>query len=117
MGSLLDPLADKLLVISLMIIILEIYNDFYISFVIILIILREIIISFFRFYFYSKKNYIIKVNDYGKIKTYMQLLSITFLIAFPPLYNNINILGIILLYISFLFTLLSLYHYVKFLFK
>lgn len=117
LGELLDPIADKLLVITSLIIILEIYNDSYISIPIVLIILREIIILFFRFYFYSKKNYFIKVNFYGKIKTFIQLSCNIILLFSPPLYNFLNFFGIILLYISLLLSFLSLYSYIKFLIK
>jgi CDP-diacylglycerol--glycerol-3-phosphate 3-phosphatidyltransferase len=116
-GEILDPIADKLLVVSSLILILELYNDIYISIPIILIILREIVILFFRFYFYSKKNYIIKVNNYGKLKTVIQLFANCILLLSPPLYNFITIFGIMFLYFSCFLTLLSLYSYIKFLIK
>ncbi|QQG46945.1 MAG: CDP-diacylglycerol--glycerol-3-phosphate 3-phosphatidyltransferase [Candidatus Azosocius agrarius] len=113
LGALLDPIADKLLVISSLIIILEIYNNCYISIPIILIIFREIIILFLRFYLYNQKKHIIKVNIYGKLKTTIQLVSNIILLSVPPLYNIFNIFGIILLYCSFLLSLLSLFIYIK----
>jgi CDP-diacylglycerol--glycerol-3-phosphate 3-phosphatidyltransferase len=80
-GKVMDPLADKLLVVSALII-LNINPIAYISWVVTSIIaLREIVVSYLR-YHYTKKQIYIPADIYGKLKTITQLVGIIFALVF-----------------------------------
>ena len=99
LGAFLDLIADKIMVISILIWLVFILSDQALAIISILIILREIIITSFRYYLILNKADIelIKVNNYGKLKTALQFFSI-FLLILSPLYNDF--------YLSFSLTLL-----------
>jgi CDP-diacylglycerol--glycerol-3-phosphate 3-phosphatidyltransferase len=73
-GKYMDPLADKILVITALLALYIKLN--YISLTLVIIILtREIIISILREYYAAKKIFI-PVNFWGKVKTFMQMTGI-----------------------------------------
>ncbi len=116
-GKMLDPIADKLFVVLL--IITFIYNDFIDKINLIpayLIIFREIFISGLREYASNlpevKK---IDVSILGKYKTAFQILSL-FLILIGSIYIDLKPLlniGIYLFWLSTIITLISAYQYYK----
>ncbi len=116
-GKMLDPIADKLFVVLL--IITFIYKDFINGIDLIpayLIIFREIFISGLREYASNlpevKK---IDVSILGKYKTAFQILSI-FLILIGSIYIDLKPflnIGIYLFWLSTLITLISAYQYYK----
>ena len=98
-GKFIDPIADKLLIISILIILVELNIIF--SIPVILIVFREITITGFRV-IAASKNVIIDASPLGKYKTVSQILSIFFLLLFPNL-----IYGIYILYFAVFMTLIS----------
>ena len=116
-GGVLDPIADKLFVVLL--IITFIYNDYINEINLIpayLIIFREIFISGLREYASNlpevKK---IDVSILGKYKTAFQILSL-FLILIGSIYIDLKPLlniGIYLFWLSTIITLISAYQYYK----
>lgn len=106
-GKFADPLADKLLVCSAMICLIE--TGQIPSWVVIIIIAREFIISGFRL-IASDKGVVIAANYFGKFKTVFQMLMVIVMVA------NLNIpywtlIGNILMYIALFLTILSLVVY------
>ena len=86
-GKIMDPLADKLLVLSALII-LNIAPVHYISWIVTMVIaLREIAVTYMRHY-YQQKNVIIPADLYGKIKTILQLTGIITSLVF---YNAVEL--------------------------
>jgi len=93
-GKLMDPLADKILVISaLLALALPDVNLITIP-VIVIIVIREIIITLLRYYL-AAKNVIISAQGLGKLKTVLQLTGIitalvykSFLTFFPKIFND-----------------------------
>ncbi|KZX84585.1 hypothetical protein A3715_17635 [Oleiphilus sp. HI0009] len=81
-GAFLDPIADKLLVGSVLVIICAKYNTLWLTIPTCVIIMRELFISALREWG-AKVNLekSIKVSMTGKIKTAVQMISIGFLIA------------------------------------
>jgi CDP-diacylglycerol--glycerol-3-phosphate 3-phosphatidyltransferase len=80
-GQIMDPLADKVLIITALII-LNINPINYLSWVVTLIIsLREIAVTILRSYF-QHKNIIIPADFWGKIKTVFQMIGIIFCFVF-----------------------------------
>lgn len=121
-GQLMDPLADKLLVLSALVL-LCIKPINYIHWIVTSIIaLREVVITFLRSH-YLKKKITIPANIWGKIKTVLQMIGIisalTFYTAFqlnvlPASYENITILLIQIFFsVVVIVTILSGYSYFK----
>ena len=104
-GKFMDPLADKLLVCSAMIALIEMNRIP--SWVVIIIIAREFIISGFRL-IASDNGVVIAASYWGKFKTTFQMVMICLMIAnFPQL----QILTDIIMWIALILTVVSLIDY------
>lgn len=81
LGKFLDPVADKLLVVTSLLLILYYYNNILIFIPVCIIILREVLISALREWVAREdfKNPL-EVNNFGKLKTLFQMVSIGFLL-------------------------------------
>ena len=107
-GKFMDPLADKLLVCSAMIALIEMNRIP--SWVVIIIIAREFIISGFRL-IASDNGVVIAASYWGKFKTAFQMITIIMLV----LNLNVpfmNIINTVLIYISLGLTVISLIDYI-----
>lgn len=106
-GKFMDPLADKLLVCSAMIAMIDLGRIP--CLVVIIIIAREFIISGFRL-IASDKGVVIAAGWSGKIKTVVQMIMIIVLIcAFPG--TVAYVIEQILIYLSLALTIISLLDY------
>ena len=115
LGSLLDLLADKILVSSVLIFLVFYTGNIYLFILTTTIILREISISTLRLFLVSNGVKISKITPdrYGKLKTFLQMLSLSLLLTYP-LFGNIFFTGVlILLLTSTFFSLLSFLNYLK----
>ncbi len=101
LGKLMDPLADKLLVLSAFIGFVEI--GMIPSWIVILITSRELIVSIFRAVAASE-GIVIAASWWGKLKTNAQMFALIFLM-FPMLIPSV--IATITLYIAALLTLIS----------
>lgn len=106
-GKFMDPLADKLLVCSALIALVDMARIP--AWVVIIIIAREFIISGFRL-IAAEKGTVIAAGIWGKIKTVVQMVMVCFLIANLP-GNGIHITEQILIYASLALTIISLIDY------
>ncbi len=105
LGKFLDPLADKLLVISAMIAFVEL--NLLSSYVVLIIISRELIISVFRA-IAASEGIVIAASWWGKIKTNSQILMIVILLLKDYIPVSIsNILNPLIITIATLFTIFS----------
>lgn len=112
-GKIMDPLADKILIISM-----------YICFVglgissilpIILIVIREFSITSVRFFVSKRKNIVISANIFGKLKTISQIIAISSVMLtqmYIEVFGNIyliklNLIVGILIWISCAFSIIS----------
>lgn len=104
-GKFIDPLADKLLVSTALISLIQL--DKVPAWIVVIIIAREFTITGFRTIAVSE-GITIAASPLGKIKTITQLLAIVTILIdnFPFRYINIPF-DTIMLYISLIFTLLS----------
>ncbi len=107
-GKFMDPLADKLLVCSAMICLVEL--NILLSWVCIIIIAREFIISGFRL-IASDNGVVIAASYWGKFKTVFQMLMVIVMII-SPLHPYLVLLGQILMWIALALTLISLIDYI-----
>ena len=101
-----DPLADKLLVCSAMICLVEMGRIP--AWIVIIIISREFIISGFRLVA-SDKGVVIAANYWGKFKTTFQMLMVCLMIANI---GAIKLLTDIVMWIALALTVISLVDYV-----
>lgn len=118
LGKLLDPIADKLLVMSALLLVVVDYTipHPYGVIVAIIIIGRELLISAFR-QIAASKNFVMAADKLGKIKTITQDLALPLLFLISFLANNvtidanvlfiIQIIGYVLIGIATLLTIIS----------
>ena len=104
-GKFMDPLADKLLVCSAMICMIEV--DKLPAWVVIIIIGREFIISGFRLVA-SDNGIVIAASWWGKSKTLSQMIMIILLIADIP---ALSVLNTVLIWVALILTVVSLIDY------
>ena len=109
-GKFMDPIADKLLVCSAMICLVE--KGALPAWIVIIIIGREFIISGFRLVA-SDKGVVIAASYWGKFKTTFQMLMVIVIIFNINLQLGwLNILGTILIYVALVLTVVSLIDYI-----
>ena len=106
-GKFMDPLADKLLVCSAMICMIEV--DKLPAWVVIIIIGREFIISGFRL-IAAENGIVIAANYWGKFKTVSQMFMLILLIA--DLGGAFNMIAQVLIWVSLVLTIVSLIDYI-----
>ena len=76
-GQIMDPLADKILVISVLICFLSL--NLITGLPVILIVIREFVITSVRFLILKNNKNVISANMWGKLKTVSQIFSIFFI--------------------------------------
>ena len=87
-GKFLDPIADKMLILTAMLILVE--KGFLPAWIPIIILLREFIVLGYRLLSSQKKGKVIGANWWGKVKTVAQMTAI--ILAFINI-NNTNVFG------------------------
>ena len=119
LGEILDPIADKILVVFLLIGLSVTLNSFLIATLSSFIIAREIGVSALRDYSSrNNKSHKTKVTYLAKIKTSVQLFSIgLYLFALAFSFNLLIVIGDIFLIIATLITLYTGYEYTLNVFK
>lgn len=115
-GKFMDPLADKLLVCSAMICLIEMKQ--LAAWIVIVIIAREFIISGFRL-IAAEHQIVIAASMWGKFKTTFQMVMIILLILdvncsiMIAAVDLIHLLGVIVTYIALVLTIVSLIDYLN----
>lgn len=105
-GKFADPLADKILVLALFVILLE-QNNALKGWMVTLIFAREFIVTGFRV-IAASKNINIAAGWLGKIKTNLQFFSVILLLLFGFMNNDIiQIIIQVILYATILMTIIS----------
>ena len=87
-GKFLDPIADKILVLTAMLILVE--RDMLPAWIPIIVIIREFTVSGYRLIAVQKEAKVIAASWYGKVKTTAQMIAI--ICAFINI-NNTNVFG------------------------
>ena len=113
LGVFLDPVADKLMVAVVLVLLVQRNPEIYLAVPAAIIIGREITVSALREWMAelgSRKK--IAVSILGKIKTIIQMVALGFLIFEKPFLGlPVYSIGIILIYIAVLLTLISMFQY------
>ncbi|MEY3221053.1 MAG: CDP-diacylglycerol--glycerol-3-phosphate 3-phosphatidyltransferase [Pseudomonadota bacterium] len=115
-GAFLDPVADKLLVVAVLVALVEHYATLWITVPAMIIIGRELVISALREWMASVGlRESVAVSDLGKFKTTMQLIAMGFLIYKKTLFGIIPVMsiGYICLYIALALTVWSMVWYLR----
>ncbi len=121
LGKFLDPVADKLLVITSSLLVLYDYNNLIIFIPICIIIIREVLVSALREWVAisnQKDNFSkgksLEVNYIGKIKTFIQMFSIGILLFNGSIFTiDTYIVGLYGIYFAAFLSLLSMLIYLK----
>lgn len=112
-GAFLDPVADKLLVAAVLVVLLVKNPDLLTLVAVIIIISREILVSALREWMAGKGlRDVVQVSPMGKWKTTFQMLAIIVLLAALP-GSGLALVGKGLLVIAAALTLISLVDYLK----
>jgi CDP-diacylglycerol--glycerol-3-phosphate 3-phosphatidyltransferase len=116
LGAFIDPLADKLMVITALLLLLSKHpENNWLLFSSLIIISREILISSLREWMSSQgKSDVVAVSFAGKAKTMMQMLALLFLIYEQDLFGlPTYTIGIFLLVVASILTIVSMMVYIK----
>lgn len=111
-GAFLDPVADKLLVSTSLLLLVGAKDINYITIPAIVIVGREIVISALREWMADVgRRASVTVGYIGKVKTFFQMSALVLLLAFNPVTSWWGSLGFILLYLSAILTIWSMVIY------
>ena len=122
-GKFLDPIADKILVIAVLIILVEMAK--LPAWIPIIVIIREFIVSGYRLVAVEKAKEVIAASIWGKIKTTTQMIAIILALldvnAFGAFFKQqitgfplfLNIIATAMMFISVVATIFSGWNYVK----
>jgi CDP-diacylglycerol--glycerol-3-phosphate 3-phosphatidyltransferase len=112
-GAFLDPVADKLLVATSLLLLVGAKDLDYITLPAIIIVGREIVISALREWMAEiGRRASITVSYVGKVKTSFQMSALILLLAFYPATSYWGVLGFILLYMAAILTIWSMVAYI-----
>ncbi len=118
-GKFLDPLADKTLVCTALILVCTFENRFKLLIIIatIIIVVRELAITCFRT-IAASKNIVLAADFWGKIKTALQMFGLSFYIAYPSVANLNAVVGDLFMYagtiaicLAMIFAIISAFNY------
>ena len=118
-GKLIDPLADKIFVVSAFVLLHLLYPESIKLWMIIAIILRDVFVTLYR-YVLMKNNIILKTSYFAKRKTLLQIIIIHILLIYHAFYNdiafsslnNFNFAIYILMTVCTVLTILTGIHYI-----
>lgn len=122
-GKFLDPIADKILVLSAMVILVE--QQHLPAWIPIIVLFREFIVSGYRLVAVQQNGKVIAANVWGKIKTATQMIALILMLIDTNAYGAIftgniagfafvlNLVDTILMTIAVIATVFSGYEYVK----
>jgi len=114
-GAFLDPVADKLIVVSALAVLIGHHGNLWLTLPGTVIIGREIVISALREWMAEmNRRGVVNVTWIGRVKTTLQMVSILVLLANPPDYSNVWVmLGLTMLYAAALLTLWTMVLYLR----
>ncbi len=118
LGAFLDPVADKLMVSTALVLLVDYYpsdTHWYISVCALIIVSREILVSALREWMSTiGQRSTINVSFVGKVKTFVQIFAILFLLYQQPFFDLPSFeIGVTLLIVATVLTLYSGFIYLK----
>lgn len=114
-GAFLDPVADKLLVVMALVLLTASYPSPWFVIPVAVIIGREVFVSALREWMASRNQRdVVAVGYIGKVKTTVQMISITLLLLWTPVWPAwVLQLGYVLIYLSAALSVWSMMTYLK----
>ena len=114
-GAFLDPVADKLIVVSALIVLITYHHNAWLTIPSLIIVGREIVISALREWMAEMNDSVaIAVSYLGKVKTTLQMIAITLLLIAPvESQSTVMKMGYVLLYLAAVMTLWSMWQYLR----
>ncbi len=114
-GEFLDPVADKLMVVVILVLIVQADPAVYIAIPAAIIIGREVSVASLREWMAELgQRSVVKVSWIGKYKTAFQMLAILCLLFNVDLYGvPIRLVGLVAIYIAAILTLWSMWQYIQ----
>ena len=114
-GAFLDPVADKLIVVTALVLLIGSHANLWLTVPGAIIIGREIVVSALREWMSEvNRRGLVAASWLGKLKTALQMFSIMVLLANPPMLERPwVIVGYVLLYVAALMTLWSMVVYLR----
>ena len=114
-GAFLDPVADKLIVVSALVVLLAEHSSVWLTLPGLVIVGREVMISALREWMAEMNSSVtVAVSYLGKVKTSLQMIAIAVLLALPPSSDSSFMIAAYgLLYIAALMTLWSMSVYLQ----
>jgi CDP-diacylglycerol--glycerol-3-phosphate 3-phosphatidyltransferase len=114
-GAFLDPVADKLMVVVVIVLLVEANPSIYVALPSIVIVAREISVSALREWMAQiGSSTTVKVSFIGKAKTTAQMLALGFMIFAEPLMGIPNFqVGLAIYYIAAILTIVSMVIYLR----
>lgn len=123
LGEFLDPVADKLLVAMVLVLMVQAYDNIWVTSMVMIILGREITVISMRHWAAGMESTLVpktmRVNIWGKTKTVLQMCSIIWFLAFPPGRDNWlpAWIAIIILALATVMTIWSAFIYARALIK
>ena len=114
-GAFLDPVADKLMVVVVIILLVEAHPSIWVALPSVIIVAREITISALREWMAELgSGTTVAVSYVGKVKTVIQMIALGFMIYFEPFIGlPIFTIGLTIYYVAALLTLYSMFIYLR----
>jgi CDP-diacylglycerol--glycerol-3-phosphate 3-phosphatidyltransferase len=113
-GAFLDPVADKLIVIVALIMLLQANSTIWFALPTVVIVGREVVVSALREWMAERaQRDEVAVSMVGKVKTWVQMTAIVFLLLAGKTFGALAIIGCLGLYISAGLALWSMWVYFK----
>lgn len=114
-GAFLDPVADKLIVVSALIVLIAHHDSVWLTLPGLIIVGREIVISALREWMAEmNRSGAVAVSVLGKVKTTIQMIAIALLLAHEPDLQSVWVIGsYVLIYVAAFMTLWSMTVYLK----
>lgn len=114
LGAFLDPVADKLMVCTVLVLLIEQHHTWWFTLPAILLISREIIISALREWMAELgQRTSVAVSWVGKVKTTFQMIAIFLLLLAGTANPKLHTLGMVLLYVAVVLSLWSMVNYLS----
>ncbi|NKB97910.1 MAG: CDP-diacylglycerol--glycerol-3-phosphate 3-phosphatidyltransferase [Pseudomonadales bacterium] len=109
-GAFLDPVADKLIVVTALVLLIAHHSNIWLTLPALVIVGREIVISALREWMAEmNRSVAVAVSLLGKIKTTLQMVAIAVLLANPPDFGSVWVMvGYVLIYVAAFMTLWSM---------
>ena len=114
-GAFLDPVADKLIVVTALVLLIGHHHNWWLTLPGLIIVGREIVISALREWMAEMNSSgQVSVNTLGKVKTTIQMIAIALLLAHPPEPMSVTLISTyVLMYVAAFMTLWSMTLYLK----